>query len=382
MTDIQSFASIVSQYISPLIATGIGSPEKSKSVGILVGLTFDGARAYYSFGSVGLHSGSGVPTENIVSFIGSNTKVFTATLLALADFQPTRIPISGDTPVADLLPSDTTINYYQDNPDDVIDLWHLATHSSGFPDGVCGDHRFGNYPFTAMRTFLDAFHPKYGPGEYWVYSNQAFALLGALLSHAYTGGTSSTWDASYKAWPNFVIQNVVLPLNMRTTQVGYSGVAGRVAQGYAFKVGEKSYQLIDPPTWAMDSAGLAAGAISSTLEDMLTFLVYQIAPPPGALGEAIAQTQQAQGNKLSMGLGWQIGNHYFDKNGALAGYQSYMAFDPTSTFGIVLLGNTSGGTAGDALTTAGRELLGALRKKSTDRSHFPAPPPNLKPTCP
>jgi len=71
-----------------------------------------------------------------------------------------------------------------------------------------------------------------------------------------------------------------------------------------------------------------------------------------------------------------------DKNGALAGYQSYMAFDPTSTFGIVLLGNTSGGTAGDALTTAGRELLGALRKKSTDRSHFPAPPPNLKPTCP
>jgi beta-lactamase class C len=115
---------------------------------------------------------------------------------------------------------------------------------------------------------------------------------------------------------------------------------------------------------------------------MLTFLVFQMAPPPGALGEAIAQTQQAYGDKLSMGLGWQIGNGYFDKNGALAGYQSYMAFDPGSMLGLVLLGNTSGGTAGDALTTAGRELLGALRGLPADRSDFPAPPRGLKPTCP
>jgi len=382
MADVQSFESIVSQYISPLIATGVNNPQDGKSVGILVGLTFVGARAYYSFGSVGLHSGSGVATENIVSFIGSNTKVFTATLLALADFQATKIPISGDTAVADLLPSDATIHYYQDNPDNVIELWHLATHSSGFPEGVCGKHTFGNYPFTAMQTFLEKFDPTYGPGEYWVYSNQAYALLGALLSHAYTGGTSSTWDKTYWSWPQFVISEVAAPLGMASTQVDYTTVASQVAQGYAFQAGEKSYQKIDPPTWAMESAGLAAGAMSSTLTDMLTFLVNQIAPPDGVLGEAIAQTQVAHGDKLSMGLGWQIGNNYFDKNGGLAGYESYMAFDPASTWGLVLLGNTSGGSAGDALTKAGRELLGALRGQPADRSDFPAPPKKIAPHCP
>ena len=382
MTDIQSFDSIVSQYINPLIAGGIDSPEDGKSMGILVGLTFVGARAYYSFGSFGLHTGSDVATENIVSFIGSNTKVFTATLLALADFQPTHIPISSNTAVADLLPSDSTINYYQDNPDNVIELWHLATHSSGFPDGTCGNHRFGNYPFTAMQTFLKDFHPKYAPGEYWVYSNQAFGLLGTLLSHAYTGGTSSTWDSTYTSWPQYVIQEIVAPLNMTTTQVGYSAVAGQVAQGYAVQAGQTSYQLVDPPAWAMDSAALAAGAMSSTLEDMLTFLVFQMAPPPGALGDAIAQTQQPYGDNLSMGLGWQIGNNYFDKNGGLAGYESYMAFDPSTSVGIVLLGNTSGGSAGDTLTSAGRELLGALREFVAVRSDFPKPPQDKKPACP
>ena len=109
MADSQSFDSIVEQYIQPLIATNVNSPEDGKSVGILVGIMFVGARNYYSFGSIGP---SGVATEEVVSFIGSNTKVFTATLLGLADYQKTTIPITGYTTVASLLPSDTTIGTY------------------------------------------------------------------------------------------------------------------------------------------------------------------------------------------------------------------------------------------------------------------------------
>ena len=378
MADSQSFDSIVEQYIQPLIATNVNSPEDGKSVGILVGIMFVGARNYYSFGSIGP---SGVATEEVVSFIGSNTKVFTATLLGLADYQKTTIPITGYTTVASLLPSDTTIGTYLDDPNNAIKLWQLATHSSGFPEGVCGPHTFGNYPFTAMHTFLEDFGPSYAPGIYWVYSNQAYALLGALLSYAYSGGDNSTWGSAYQAWPQLVISQVATPLGMATTQVDYSTVSSQVAQGYAFKKDDISYQTVPTPTWVMDSAGLAAGAMSSTLNDMLTFLEYQMAPPPGALGEAIVQTQQAHG-KLSMGLGWQIANGYFDKNGGLAGYELYMAFDPTSTWAVVLLGNTSGGNCGGALTTAGRELLGALRQQKAAKSSFPAPPHWLAPSCP
>lgn len=378
MSDVQSIREIVSSYFAPLIAPK-DKAQSGKSVGILVGVTIEGARYYFPFGDVGLQSGgSGVKIEDTVLFIGSNTKVFTGTMLALADVtQASTIPIRCDTDVADLLPSGTTINLYKDVP---IKLWHLATHSAGFPDGVCGNHTFGNYPFSEMQNFLDKFQPSYPPGEYWVYSNQAFSLLGDLLSHAYAGGDSSTWDSTYQSWPSYIMDLVVTPLGMPTTQVDYSAVINQVAQGYNFVAKGQPYQPAKLPNWVMTSAGLGAGALSSTLHDMLTFLETQITPPKTTLGAAITKTQQSFGLTLSMGLGWQIAYDYFDKNGGLGGYDSYMAFDPLAKTAVVVLGNTDGAGAGDELVIAGRKVLGALSKTKLGPSVFPAP--KTTPQCP
>lgn len=176
------------------------------------------------------------------------------------------------------------------------------------------------------------------------------------------------------------MEKLVRPLNMPSTQVDYADVVNRVAQGYEFHGAQQSYVPVDPPTWALDSAGLAAGSMSSTLDDMLTFLEAQITPPNDALGAAIKKTQNEYGTKLSMGLGWQIGNGYFDKNGGLGGYNSYMAFDPSNKLGLIVLGNTDGGNAGGALTNSSRELLSALRNNPALPSQFP-PPPTV-PKCP
>jgi CubicO group peptidase (beta-lactamase class C family) len=81
-----------------------------------------------------------------------------------------------------------------------------------------------------------------------------------------------------------------------------------------------------------------------------------------------------------MGLGWQIGNNYFDKNGGIPGYDSYMAFDPTAKIGIMVLGNTAGDGAGGALDKGGRELLGLLRDNPASPSKFPRP--DTIPRCP
>jgi CubicO group peptidase (beta-lactamase class C family) len=314
-------------------------------------------------------------------FIGSNTKVFTATLLGISQAMGPPYP-DVSTPVVGLLPSGITIR----QPHGQILLWHLATHSAGFPTGVCGQHTFGAYPFTNMTAFLADFTPQYKPGEYWVYSNQGFALLGDLLSHAFHSRSSINFDESYKQWPALVMAKVVSQLALTSTQVDYAAVADRIGQGYAFHDKQPSYATVKPPTWMLSSAGLGAGALSSTLADMLSFLDAQIVPPGGDIGAGIRLTQtpfppgsQSPG-PLHMGLGWQIGNGYFDKNGGLGGYQSYMAFDPTSQIGVMVLGNTSGGTAGDALTVAGRKLLGALRKQPADPSHFPHP--KITPACP
>lgn len=370
---------MIDRLFGPLV-TPISEPSPKKAVGILVGLTIGGVRSTYSLGQVDLNQGGSSSPEDIVMFIGSNTKVFTATLLAVA---PSQTAVSQYTHVNDLLPTDVTFN----QPNGDILLWHLATHSAGLPKPVCG-HRpaFGDYPFASLGGFLDTFVPAYPPGEYWHYSNPGFALLGVLLSHGYAGGgTSSSWDASYQNWPALVIEQVTKPLNMTSTQVDYSAVAARVAQGYAYVVpkhGSPTYKAIDPPKWNLMSAGLGAGALSSTSTDMLAFLEAQISPPEGYLGLAIKQTQapHPESNSLSMGLGWQISNHYLDKDGAFDGYETYMAFDPTHKMGVFAFANTSGGEIGGLLGVAARNLLGELRRIPAKPSKFPQP--SDIPECP
>lgn len=66
--------------------------------------------------------------DDALFFVGSNTKVFTGIMLALAVLSK---KVALDTPIADLLPSGLKIQ----QPYGSILLKHLATHSSGYPDG-------------------------------------------------------------------------------------------------------------------------------------------------------------------------------------------------------------------------------------------------------
>jgi CubicO group peptidase (beta-lactamase class C family) len=128
MQNANGIGTIIHRLFSPLVAP-LGVPEPEKSVGILVGVTVAGQRYYFRFGQVNLHEGGTGPVEDTVVFIGSNTKVFTATLLALAASQTS---VTQDTRVTDLLPADIILK----QPHGDILLWHLATHSAGFPTPV------------------------------------------------------------------------------------------------------------------------------------------------------------------------------------------------------------------------------------------------------
>lgn len=384
MIDSDTLSALVAEIFGPWV-TPPDAPKKGGSVGFLVGITINKTRHYFTEGSIGLHGDGPMPRrQDIVFFIGSNSKVFTATLLPLAASQASN-PVTADTPVASLLPTSVTFN----QPNGQVLLWHLATHSAGFPFHVCGKRpHFGDYPFASLNEFLDAFQPPYAPGEYFAYSNPGFALLGDVLSHAFVTDTPSTeWDSTYMQWPSLIRKYVTEPLGMGATHVDYSKVASRVAQGYVYKDrgGAPEYAKIDPPTWGMRSAALTSGALSSTLDDMLTFLEAQIDPSSvgdTALAQAIAATQQPwpSSDSLSMGLGWQRSNDYLDKDGALPGYNSYMAFDPHAKVGVFVLGNTDGDEAGGTVVHGGRTLLGKLRGATAQPSKFPKPP--TTPQCP
>jgi CubicO group peptidase (beta-lactamase class C family) len=344
--------------------------------GMLVGVTCNKMHRYYSFGDVQMVGGGASPAiEDIVMFIGSNTKVVTATMLALACLGQsevtlrTKVPVFGDTFPYILLP--TNVNYYNCNDDIPLRLWHLATHSAGYPDGPCPTSAaFGHYTFDDHTDFLANFTPPYIPGLYWHYSDQGFALLGVLMAHAFstTTGISSPagWLPSYRQWPTVAQNQVLVSLKMGSTIVGYNQQdKTSLAQSYGY-VANGQYPAITTPFIDYNSAALGAGALTSTLADMLTFLDNQIAPPATILGEAISLTQETQGHQnLSMGMAWQKGDGYFEKNGLAVGYATYMAFDKKSKFGIFAMVNSRNSDDGGAFCNAARAALGDLRGTAT-----------------
>lgn len=365
------------------VGHGMGRPDQM--FGILVGVaTPTTGNYYFKFGEVPLYQGDKpVATEDIVMCIGSNTKVFTATLLALAQLTQTPIEARLDTDVTNLLPDGTGISFFENYP---IKLWHLATHSAAYPDALCGQQKFGDFTFDELTAFLAAFKPPYQPGTAYHYSDLGFALLGDLLSHAYTPQSADTgvvWGPTYQQWPGIVTSNILKPLGMTSTQIGYAKVVDRLAQPYSYYQTTYStgYVPVDPPDFVTGSAGLGAGSLSSTLYDMLLFLQNQMAPNlADTLGQAIALTQvPAAHDTLTMGLGWQLGNNFLYKNGLLTGYASFMAFDPVNCFAVVAMANSLGDN-GASLANGCLGTLGDLRGYGAVAYGFPMGVP--KPTCP
>lgn len=374
-----SVGTVLANEFDPLI-TLQSNAQPGMAPCILVGVTQQGTRTYQSFGTISMYGSAQQPAiEDIVWCIGSNTKVFAATSLAVAiTVQGAAIPITLATPVTDLLPQGVTINLYGEP----ILLQHLATHTAGWPDGMCpvGKTVLGDYTFTEMQNFLGGFNPTYAPGTLYSYSNQGFALLGTLVSQAYYGtpGSQPTNWTNYQNWPIVVTDTVIVPLNLTSTQVDYTPVIDRMLQSWTFSSQGNPYVLGVLPDWVLDSASLAAGSVSSTLADMLTFLEGQITPSSTPIESAITLTQTQQFSTIPMGLGWQIGNDFFSKDGLVSGYTSFTIFDPASGIGIVAIANANNCT--EALAKACALTLARLRGSPIDPVTFPQP--DTPPACP
>jgi CubicO group peptidase (beta-lactamase class C family) len=349
-----------------------------------------GAHTYYRFGELTFYEDGGTvgAADRATFFIGSNTKVFTGILLAVATLARSS-RISLETHVNDLLPEGVRLSE-RHGP---ILVWHLATHSAAFPDGPCGMHSFGNYPFSAMTSFLQTFVPPYAPGKRWYYSNQSFALLGIVVANALAEDergmlrSDGAWPHGYKRYWHQVASHIATPLGMESTGVDYRASASKVVAGFTL-TNRNALVPVAPPQYALESAGLPAGAISSSASDLLTFLDAHMgygkdARALKAIGLALRPVPPR--NSLDMGLGWQIAgsgpaDRYYQKDGGIPGYTSYMAVDSKRRWGIVVLSNTAGNNVGNAIALAGRKTLGALRGRATPVSYFPPPPST--PVCP
>ncbi|HLY27198.1 MAG TPA: serine hydrolase, partial [Aggregatilineales bacterium] len=132
------------------------------------------------YGTISLDS-KARPSADTLFEIGSETKVFTATLLAFAVKEG---KVKLDDPIQKYLPTGVTAPVFKGKN---ITLLDLATHRSGFPDQPDNKPSDELKPYTVqdMYDWLSNYKLTYAPGSQWLYSNIGFGLMGTILSRVY-----------------------------------------------------------------------------------------------------------------------------------------------------------------------------------------------------
>jgi D-alanyl-D-alanine-carboxypeptidase/D-alanyl-D-alanine-endopeptidase len=170
------------------------------------------------------------------------------------------------------------------------------------------------------------------PGTRIRYSNFGAALLGEALG----------WHAD-RPYGQLIAERLTGPFAMPDTAVDLSpDQAARKAAGHSRRGREV-------PDWRL-GAMAGAGALYSTVPDLLTLLRAHLRPDGTALPDALRLVQQPQVRRnrwLQAGLGWFLspvrssGHTALWHNGGTGGFASYIALLPTAQAGVVVLADTA-----------------------------------------
>ena len=304
--------------VRALVAARVGHPRVP---GIVVG-RIAGAEM------LRVSEGEGISGSTLFE-IGSITKAFTGVLLA---DMVVRGEVALDDPVAKYLPPGTRVPERDGIP---ITLRHLATHTSGLPrlpDNLAPqdwDDPYADYDAARLVAFLAAHQLRRKPGASYEYSNLGGGLLGFALAHR-TG-------ASYG---ELLRKRIFEPLGMGESGVAESGKPARTITGHN-SMGEPV------PAWHFDALA-GAGALHSTLEDMLGFAAAARDTVHGPLARAMALSQRDMfrvDSTTSIGLGWHRrtrgGRTLIWHNGGTGGFRSMLVVDPGSARAGLVLANSA-----------------------------------------
>lgn len=266
---------------------------------------------------------------NTVFEIGSVSKTFTGTLLA---DMVRRGEVALTDPVSKYLPSQVKI---PSRGDTVITLASLATQHSALPRMPSNfnpsnpDNPYADYTVAQMYEFLSGLSLTRAPGDQYEYSNLGMGLLGHALALR-----------SGRTFESLLIDRVLKPLGMNDTRITLTpSMRARFAQGHSnagYGVGPW-----DIPTLA------GAGAIRSTVNDMLTYVAANLGQGPANVVSAMKDAQIARYEQSTkgpeIGLAWHAtqrsGRRIVWHNGETGGYHSMVALDPAGGRGVVVLSN-------------------------------------------
>lgn len=291
---------------------------------------------------------------NTIYRVGSISKSVTGVvLLQMVE----RGQVALDDPVVAVLPELSGLRPRQEGwaP---ITFRHLANHTAGLAqepalEGAASgpleqweDKLLASIPTTPFET---------RPGERYAYSNIGFGILGYSLSRA-----------ARVPFMELVAGSVLRPLDM--TSSGFV-VTPEMSEDLAVGYQNRADGHVDRETPAREHVGrgykVPNGGIYSTVGDLVRFMA-------GLSGKSSAQVLGAEARRLigvdqtpandGYSLGFRVwdgpnGSRLIGHSGSVAGYTAFMAFEPESGLGVVLLRNYNQGA-----TDLGATALALLRE--------------------
>lgn len=273
-----------------------------------------------------------IPNDGDAKFrLGSLSKQFTAVAIMLLNQQG---KLDLDAPIKTWLP-DAPAAW------DAITPRHLLSHTAGIPNFTTfPDYESQKTRPATLAELIARFSDRplaFAPGAQFAYSNSGYILLSAIIE-----------AASGQTYADFVTANLFAPLGM--TDSGYDrhdAILPRRVSGYtpgASGVVNADYVDMSIPT--------GAGALYSTTHDLLKW-------EHGLFGGRVLNPQSLTAlttpvrNGYAMGLmvSETDGKKLVWHNGAIEGFNTYMAYDPGDRTAVIVLGNLNG-EAPDKLVAA------------------------------
>lgn len=276
--------------------------------------------------------------ENTLFMIGSNTKAFTATALAMLQAQ------------GKLLLDDKVTKYVQDfkldnkQAGDMATLRDLLSHRIGFGT-FQGDFTYWTSDLSRKQVIEKMSHVKglYPFRSRWGYTNAAFLTAGEAIE-----------SVTKKPWEQYIKETLLAPLGMSSTVALSKDLATSFNKSAAHTMIDGRLAAIKYPQ--IDNLAPAA-SMSSSANDMCKWLMALL--DNGKVGNrevipasAIKATRQPQilvgggedGGFSAYGLGWFLqgykGHRVVMHTGGVNGFVSSVTLVPDQNLGIVILTNT------------------------------------------
>jgi CubicO group peptidase (beta-lactamase class C family) len=296
--------------------------------GVAVALLQDGEEQAAGFGVTSTENPLEVTPDTLFQ-IGSITKTFTGTAaMVLVE----RGELDLDAPLRTYLPE---LELADADVADRVTMLHLLTHTGGWEGDYFDDFGSGDDALARMIGALVSI-PQLTPlGEIWSYNNAGFYLAGRVIEVV----TQTTYERA--------VQELLLePLEMQNTFFFPEDVMTR-----RFAVGHHRNDEGPPPVarpWPIGRAHHAAGALASSVRELVRWGRFQMSDGEGVLSRAALDEMQRPHLHVGsifddIGITWAIANRngrrVLSHGGGTNGQIAFFGFLPDEGSVLAMLTN-------------------------------------------